>query len=321
MLEYTHRKGDNVRAISEEKRGLLIAAKQRGEKEEDIAKWLEISKGSIGTIWRLYRKTGSFLAKPYTGRRSAITPEKRNEIEATISAEPDITLSELIEKLSLPIQKSQLSRLLISLDYSYKKTTYPAQQDRPAAQEKRKRFQEAIKFIKIENLVPLDESSINLAYTRLYGRAKTNERVKEGVVDARFERQSILSTIRLDGRMCPLTFEGTLNKETFVEYIKSCLKPTLSPEDVLLLDNSSVHTSKLVLDTLKECGIQYLFLPPYSPDFNPIELFWAFMKSILKKLKARTHEKLEDAINIALDSVELHFIANWFKHCGYIVNL
>ena len=127
--------------------------------------------------------------------------------------------------------------------------------------------------------------------------------------------------MRVNGTMCPLVFDGTLNKHIFAEYIKSCLKPTRSSEDVLLLDNSSVHTSKLVLDTLKECDIKYLFLPPYSPDLNPIELLWAFMKSILRKLKARTHDKLEDAINIALDSVEIEFISNWFTHCGYIVNM
>lgn len=184
-------------------------------------------------------------------------------------------------------------------------------------QQKREKFKEEIKSIKIENLIPLDESSINLAYTRLYGRAKTDERIKEGVVDVRFERKSILSTMRLNGAMCPMVFDGTLNKYTFAEYIKTCLKPTLSPEDILLLDNSSVHTSKLVIDTLEQCGIRYLFLPPYSPDLNPIELLWALMKSVLRKLKARTRDKLDDAIKFAFDSVQINFIAHWFAHCGY----
>ena len=121
--------------------------------------------------------------------------------------------------------------------------------------------------------------------------------------------------------MCPLVFDGTLNQHIFAEYIRKFLKPTLLPDDVLLLDNSSVHKSKLVLKTLDECEIKYIFLPPYSPDFNPIELLWAFMKSILRKLKARTHEKLEYAINIALDSVDSGFISNWFEHCGYVINV
>ena len=110
-----------MKPISNEKRELLISAKQRGEKEEDISKWLDISKSSVGTIWGLYRKTGSFLPIPYTGRPSAITGEQIEAINAAEAENPNITLDELIEKLALPIKKSQLSRLLISLDYSFKK--------------------------------------------------------------------------------------------------------------------------------------------------------------------------------------------------------
>ena len=107
--------------ISEEKRALLIAAKKRGEKEEDIAKWLEISKGSVGTIWRLYRKTGDYRAKPYPGAKPKLSAEKWKEVGALIAKEPDKTLDEIIEELQLPIKKSRLSVLLIEAGYSFKK--------------------------------------------------------------------------------------------------------------------------------------------------------------------------------------------------------
>ena len=110
-----------MKPISNEKRQLLIAAKQRGEKEEDIVKWLNVSKGTVGKIWALFQKTGSFLPTPYTGRKSAIDEQKIEEIHMTLKNNPDITLEELIEELSLPIKKSQLSRLLISLGYTHKK--------------------------------------------------------------------------------------------------------------------------------------------------------------------------------------------------------
>lgn len=126
--------------------------------------------------------------------------------------------------------------------------------------------------------------------------------------------------MRLNGEMCPLIFNGTLDKRMFAEYLKTCLKPTLSSNDVILLDNSSVHKSKLVIETLNKCKIKYLFLPRYSPDYNPIELFWASMKSFLKKQKARTHEKLENAVLNAINSVSVDNIGNWFSHCGYITN-
>ena len=125
-----------MRPISNEKRELLVAAKQRGEKEADIAKWLNISKGSVGTLWRLFRKTGSFLPAAYAGRPPALTPEKADEIISALADEPDLTLSELIESLLLPIKKSQLSRLLVSRGYSFKKRRH-IRRDRAAPTSKR----------------------------------------------------------------------------------------------------------------------------------------------------------------------------------------
>lgn len=183
----------------------------------------------------------------------------------------------------------------------------------------RSEFIETIKNIDIKKWVTSDESSINLAYSRNYGRALQNKRIREGRKDVRFQRKSILSTMRISGEMCPIIFSGTLNKELFSEYLKTQLRSRLAPGDILLLDRSSVHTSKLVMKTLHECGIKHLFLPPYYPDFNPIELLWSYMKSVIRKLKARTHEKLEAAINVALDSVSPAYIQNWFSHCGYSV--
>jgi len=111
-------------AIPEEKRALLIAAKKRGEKEEDIAKWLEISKSSVGTIWGLYRKTGDYRAKPYPGAKPKMTAEKWKEVETLIAKEPDKTLEEIIEELQLPIRKSRLSVLIIKAGYSFKKSQH-----------------------------------------------------------------------------------------------------------------------------------------------------------------------------------------------------
>jgi transposase len=85
------------------------------------------------------------------------------------------------------------------------------------------------------------------------------------------------------------------------------------------MDNSSIHKSKLVLETLKECGIDVLWLPRYSLDFNPIELFLTYMKTILRKLKARSHEKLNFAIAFAFNSLPLNYVKNWFEHCNFVI--
>jgi len=133
----------------------------------------------------------------------------------------------------------------------------------------------------------------------------------------RFKRQSILSTVRLNGEKIAFVFEGTLNKELFAEYLRVCLAPTLGEGDVLVLDNSSVHTSKLVGEVLVELGIEVVFLPVYSPDFNPIELMWGYVKGVLRKFKARTEEALMNAAVMALDCVTPELVAAWFKHCNY----
>jgi transposase len=107
--------------ITNEKRSLVIAAKERGEKEEDIAKWLEISKSSVGKIWKLYKDTASYLPVPYPGRQPLLTLEKWEEIKTLVTKWPDKTLNEIIEELELPIRKSRLSVLLIKAGYSLKK--------------------------------------------------------------------------------------------------------------------------------------------------------------------------------------------------------
>jgi transposase len=153
--------------------------------------------------------------------------------------------------------------------------------------------------------------------TRLYGRAPANERVNDYVPDVRSQRTSILSTIRLDGTQVPFIFDGTLNKELFKAYVDEFLSPSLSEGDIVILDNSSVHKAKGVLDSITDRGAIALFLPPYSPDFNPIEMLWSKIKALLRRLKARTPETLVDALNYALSCVTLKDIANWFKYDGY----
>ena len=110
--------------ISNEKRALLIAAKERKETEEDIAKWLQISKSTVGKIWKLYKDTGSYLPTPYPGREPILTADKFEEVKALIAKKPDSTLDEIIDELSLPIHKSRLSVLLINAGLSFKKRLF-----------------------------------------------------------------------------------------------------------------------------------------------------------------------------------------------------
>ena len=110
-----------MRPVSQEKRELIIAAKKRGEKESEIALWLDVSVRSVATLWKLYRDSGDVSQKEYKGRRSRLGAMDIERITHGVERCPDMTLNELIENLSLPIRKSQLSRLLIRLGFSLKK--------------------------------------------------------------------------------------------------------------------------------------------------------------------------------------------------------
>ena len=169
----------------------------------------------------------------------------------------------------------------------------------------------------IDKLIFLDESGINTGMTRLYGRSLSKERVVDYTPDVRFERTSILSSIRANGDMVPLVFEGALNGDLFKAYISQCLAPTLRKGDIVIMDNLTSHKVKGVIDPIIAAGASVIYLPPYSPDLNPIEMMWSKMKAYLRKVKARTNELLETAIAEALGCITTSDILAWFAENGY----
>ena len=171
----------------------------------------------------------------------------------------------------------------------------------------------------IENLVFLDECSVNTGMTRLYGRGMSDERIVDYTPDVRFERTSLLSSVRLNGDTVPLVFEGSLNGELFKEYIVKCLAPTLRKGDVVIMDNLTSHKVKGVVEPIIAAGAEVIYLPPYSPDLNPIEMMWSKVKAYLRKVKARTHDELMSSIAEALDLVSCADILGWFAEDGYSV--
>jgi len=169
----------------------------------------------------------------------------------------------------------------------------------------------------INKLVFLDESGINTGMTRLYGRNSSNERVVDYTPDVRFERTSILSSVRANGDLVPLVFEGALNGELFKAYVSQFLAPTLHEGDIVIMDNLTSHKVDGIADIIAAVGASIVYLPPYSPDYNPIEMMWSKIKSYLRKAKARTNELLETAIVEALDRVTVTDILAWFAKDGY----
>lgn len=166
----------------------------------------------------------------------------------------------------------------------------------------------------------IDESSVQLNLTRRYGWAPTAERVLDSVPENHGSNLTTVAALGLSGVEAPLIFEGAMNGEIFRTYVEQNLAPTLQAGDVIIMDNLPAHKVNGVLELIHARGATLLFLPPYSPDLNPIELCWSKIKIALRQAKARTIDALIDALAQALRSVSLTDIIHWFAHRGYCVH-
>jgi transposase len=185
---------------------------------------------------------------------------------------------------------------------------------------KRSRFRKGVAQLKVERFKFLDESSINIDLTRLYGRAAPGQRVVDNVPQPSGPQTTTLAVIGWTGITAPLVLSGPVNGTVFYGYIQRCVVPTLRPGDILFMDNLSAHKVAGLEELIRSCGAHLIYLPPYSADFNPIELVWSKVKTILRRLKARTLPDLIEALRQALLAITPQEIHAWFAHCGYAIN-
>ena len=181
-------------------------------------------------------------------------------------------------------------------------------------------FQKEVAELDVERFKFLDESSVNTSLTRLYGRAAPNQRVVDSTPQPSGPQTTTLAVMGWTGITAPLVLSGAVNGTVFCGYIQDCVIPTLQPGDILFMDNLSAHKVAGLEELIHSCGAHLIFLPPYSADFNPIELAWSKVKTILRRLKARTLPTLIDALKQALQSITPQDIHAWFAHCNYAIN-
>lgn len=184
-------------------------------------------------------------------------------------------------------------------------------------QQLRETYRLLLSAIDPERLVFLDESGSNIAMTRDWARAPVGERATGAVPRNRGTVTTILGAIAMDGLRAMMTIEGGTTAEVFDAFVQHCLVPTLKPGDVVILDNVGAHKPQYIQDRIFDAGAFVVFLPPYSPDLNPIENYWSKLKGLLKSLGARTRAALDAAITKAIDLIPAADAQAWFRHCGY----
>jgi len=166
-------------------------------------------------------------------------------------------------------------------------------------------------------LVFIDETATTTKMTRLRGRARKGERLRARAPFGHWGTQTFIAALRHDGLTAPWIIDAPMNRNIFETYVETQLAPTLAPGDVVILDNLSSHKSERAKAILKERGAWFVFLPPYSPDLNPIEMAFAKLKAHLRRIKARSIDDLWRAVGNICDLYSPEECWNFLKHAGY----
>lgn len=181
-------------------------------------------------------------------------------------------------------------------------------------------YRDEAQDLDLRRLVFVDESGVNLAMTRLYGRAPRGERVVGSAPQNYGENVTMLGALSATGLSALMTVGGATDGEVFTAFVREVLAPTLSAGDIVVLDNLGAHRSAAAREAVEARGARLVFLPPYSPDYNPIERCWSKIKTALRAARARTREALEAAIKQAVATITESDARAWFKHCGYVLH-
>ncbi len=198
-----------------------------------------------------------------------------------------------------------------------KKTAHAAEQDRADVAAAREAWFEAQPDLDPTKLVFLDETGASTKMARLYGRCARGERLRAGIPHGHWKTTTFVAGLRLSGFTAPMVLDGPMTGRWFLAYVEQILCPTLRAGDVVIMDNLPAHKSAAVRAAITATGARLLLLPPYSPDFNPIENAFAKLKALLRKAAARTKQARWQTIGQLLDEFPPDECANYFTAAGY----
>ena len=168
-----------------------------------------------------------------------------------------------------------------------------------------------------ERLVFIDETGATTKMARCYGRAPRGQRLRSSVPHGHWKTTTFIGGLRLTGMTAPMVLDGPMTGAWFQAYVEQVLAPTLKPGDIVILDNLAAHKIEGARTAVEAVGARLLFLPPYSPDLNPIENAFAKLKALLRKAAARTVDQLWEAIAQIIQTYSPAECANYFSAAGY----
>ncbi|MFN0132746.1 MAG: IS630 family transposase [Phycisphaerales bacterium] len=198
-----------------------------------------------------------------------------------------------------------------------RKSLHASEQDRPDVARRREDWKAEQPGLEAGRLIFIDETWAKTNMTRLRGRAPIGERLIDKTPHGHWKTTSLIAALGVRGVRCSTVVDGAINRDVFDAFIDQVLMPQLRPGDVVILDNLSSHKSEHARRVIESRGAKLVFLPPYSPDLNPIEMVFSKIKQLLRSLECRTRETLWNRIQSVIDTVTASDAQHCFAHCGY----
>ena len=199
-----------------------------------------------------------------------------------------------------------------------KKSVRAAEQDRPDVAAAREAWAQGQARLDPDRLVFIDETGTSTNMARQRGRAPRGERLVAKVPHGHWKTTTFVAGLRSTGLTAPLVLDAPMNGDTFLSYVTQFLAPTLKPGDIVVMDNLSAHKVSGVREAIEAVGARLFYLPPYSPDFNPIEQVFAKLKALLRKAAERTVDGLWSRIASLIDAFQPAECPNYLRHAGYV---
>ena len=296
---------------------IAAAVDQHEGSIREIARIFRVSATTITRLLQRRRATGALDPEPHGGGTPpALGPDDRERLARLVRERPDATLKQLKQLGGFTCSLKTLGFVLDRQDLTLKKKSlYADQRDRPDVPEERRAFRRTVSGIAPGRLVFVDETGVTTAMTPTYARAPRGERAVDST-PASWETVTLIAALGVDGVRAPLAFPGATDTTAFLTYVEQVLVPALNPRDVVVLDNIKPHKAAAVVAAIEGAGASVLPLPPYSPDYTPIEEMFSKVKQALRRAEARVKEELYDVLGEALRQVSLEDILGWFRHAG-----
>jgi transposase len=312
-------------AYSIDIREKIVTAYEAGNTSiRKVAERFMVTKRTVHRLVKQYRETGSLEPKKPGGKTPSCLEAHKDLIVSTVEEHPDWTLwqycEEIGEKTGVYVSTVTMCLFLKRQNLTLKKKTYRSERIADAeGQQERLDYWQAVKDVKPENLIFIDETGIWEGMERQKARSLEGRRAFSRRGCYKGQKLTVIGAISIKGLVCVKTITGSMKGKDFKTFVKEDLCPKLNSEKVVVMDNLKAHKGEEVQTMITTTGAKILYLSRYSPDFNPIEMLWSVIKAFIRQFKPQTLDALQKVLGIFFLLLDKSFFRNWFTKCCYCI--